>query len=63
MDNIGRWSNKSSPEDLGTKIYDRIVSQMRTPLTACRELMVDYDTFPKLLYIIWHQKHTPNEFV
>ena len=25
---------------------------MRTLLAACRELAMDYDTFPKLLYVL-----------
>ena len=29
--------------------------QMRAFLAACRELAVDYDTFPKLLYIFGHK--------
>ena len=30
---------------------NRPVSQMRALLAACRKLAVDYDTFPKLLYV------------
>ena len=29
---------------------------MRALLVACRELAVDYDTFPKLLYVFEHKK-------
>ena len=34
---------------------NRPASQMRAPLAACREITVDYDTFPKLLYVFGHK--------
>ena len=34
---------------------DRPASLMRAPLAACRELALDYNTLPKLLYVIEHK--------
>ena len=34
---------------------DRPVSQMRAHLVTCRELTLDRDTFPKLLYVFGHK--------
>ena len=34
---------------------NRPISQMWAPLAACRKLAVDYDTFPKLLYVSGHK--------
>ena len=39
-------------------LLNRPISQMRTPLGACRELAVDYDTFPKLLYVFGHKRYS-----
>ena len=33
---------------------NRSVSQMRVPLAACHELVLDYNTLPKLLYGFEH---------
>ena len=32
--------------------FDRWVSQMRMLLVACHELTVDYNTLPKVLYVL-----------
>ena len=34
---------------------NRPVSQMQALLAAYRELVVDYDTLPKLQYVFWHK--------
>ena len=34
---------------------NRPVSQMQAPLVACCELVLDYDTLPKLLYVFGHK--------
>ena len=36
--------------------HNRPFSQMRALLVACRELALDYDTFPQLLYVFGHKR-------
>ena len=36
-------------------MYNWPVSQMRTLIAACRELAIDYDILPKLLYVFGHK--------
>ena len=36
-------------------LYIWPVSQMQVPLTACREIALDYNTLPKLLYVFEHK--------
>ena len=53
--NTTRWIQFTPPPtSLGGGI-NRPVLQMRARLAACRELAVDYDTFPKLLNVFGHK--------